>query len=686
MRYPLNRGFLKNKALLQPIAVILHYYYAKSSMFVFKWVFIVLIFCTAIDSFSQSRKEDSLLLVLNSASNDTAKVDLLATLGRSYQYVNPSKAMLYAQQSLDLAKKAKYQYGVASALNSVAALLIEKGDYLTVSQFLNQSLEIASNRKEKRYKRLYGRIQSNLGVVAQYQEDHSTSINHYLAAAGIFNEFDDDELLLVAYYNLSFAYSMLVDKENALKYAEQCYAISKKINDPYKTSLACVAVASAKIELKNYENVEKYLLESEKISSSLQSFTMLGSTNELLGQLMVEGKKDYKKGIKYYEKALLNLEKAGNQYEAAFAHQMLGEAYFKDKNYNKAKSELSRAMSLSKQLGSLQLELYSLKNLSEVEEKIGNRSEALELLKQYNIVRDSFNLSDKQKKVKLLETKHEMQLKEVEIAKLQTEKQLQDLSIRQKNTVIYVFVGAMLVLAITGSLFYINNKNKRTIQAQKIKELEQEKQLVAADSILKGQQGERSRMAQDLHDGLGSMLSSIKLTLSSMKGNIILTEDSARLFTKAFEQLDSSIGEMRRVAHNMMPEALVKLGLQQALQDYCDTINESKQLHIDSQFYGLEKRVEATTEIIIYRIVQELVNNSIKHAHATSLLVQVMKRGDELNITVEDNGVGFSPDGVMAKNGAGLNNIRSRVDYLKGQMDIQSTPGTGTSVHIDCRV
>jgi signal transduction histidine kinase len=274
---------------------------------------------------------------------------------------------------------------------------------------------------------------------------------------------------------------------------------------------------------------------------------------------------------------------------------------------------------------------------------------------------------------------------------LENEQKIQELSIRQKDITNYILLGSLLVLLIIGSLLYAYNRKKQQLskqteqlQAQRIKELEQEKLLIAFDSLLKGQEEERSRLAKDLHDGLGGMLSGVKLSLSAMKGNIILTEDNARLFTKTLDQLDNSIGEMRRVAHNMMPEALVKFGLQQAAQDYCDSLSESQHLKIRGQFHGLENRMEPATEIIVYRIIQELLNNIVKHANASEALVQVMRHDMNLAITVEDNGKGFEPAKLEFQKGAGLSNVRSRVDYLKGQMDIRSELGKGTSVHIEC--
>jgi signal transduction histidine kinase len=155
-----------------------------------------------------------------------------------------------------------------------------------------------------------------------------------------------------------------------------------------------------------------------------------------------------------------------------------------------------------------------------------------------------------------------------------------------------------------------------------------------------------------------------------------------KTFNNALGKLDESISEMRRVAHNLMPEALMKLGLQQALQDYCEGLSEGQPFVINSQFHGLEKRMDAATEVVVYRIVQELLNNAVKHSGASTILAQVMRQENNLTITVEDDGKGFDKEAVVQ--GAGLKNIRSRVDYLKGQLDIQTKDGKGTSVHIDC--
>jgi signal transduction histidine kinase len=214
--------------------------------------------------------------------------------------------------------------------------------------------------------------------------------------------------------------------------------------------------------------------------------------------------------------------------------------------------------------------------------------------------------------------------------------------------------------------------------------LEKERQLTTVQAVLKGEEQERSRLAKDLHDGLGGMLSGIKFSFQTMKGNLIMTPQNQQTFERSMDMLDSSIKEMRRVAHNMMPESLVRFGLETALKDYCNDINSSGALQISYQSIGLEDYdFEQTMAITIYRIIQELINNILKHASAKTAIVQVTKSDSLLAITVEDDGKGFDPGIFDQSKGMGWINIRNRVDFLKGKLDVNSQADNGTSVQIE---
>ena len=214
---------------------------------------------------------------------------------------------------------------------------------------------------------------------------------------------------------------------------------------------------------------------------------------------------------------------------------------------------------------------------------------------------------------------------------------------------------------------------------------ESDKKLV--QTLIENQQiveTERSRLAKDLHDGLGGLLSGIKLTLNCVADKI--PEKNKALFTKANNQLDTAIREMRRVAHNMMPEALLKFGLSEAIKDYCDGINESNLVKMKYTQIGSLQTLTQSTEIILYRIIQELANNALKHAAAKNIFVQITKHLHGITITVEDDGNGFDATILLAHNGQGHKNVQSRIEYLKGSCDIRSEKGNGTSINIEIPV
>jgi signal transduction histidine kinase len=283
-----------------------------------------------------------------------------------------------------------------------------------------------------------------------------------------------------------------------------------------------------------------------------------------------------------------------------------------------------------------------------------------------------------------LETKYEVEKKESVIHHLETEKEIQQFSLQRKNSFIIYLISGFSALFIISFLTYRNVKHKQKIQQQRITELETQQQLTAAEAVLKGEEQERARIAKDLHDGLGGILSGIKFSFTTMKGNMVMTPENQQAFERSMDMLDSSIRELRTVAHNMMPEALLRFGLDVALKDFCYEINQSGALHISYQSFGPEDvDIDQTVAITLYRIVQELINNTMKHSGASSAIVQLTKSYEQLFLTVEDDGKGFDSSILKASKGIGWVSIKNRVDFLKGKLDITSKEGEGTSVHIE---
>lgn len=203
------------------------------------------------------------------------------------------------------------------------------------------------------------------------------------------------------------------------------------------------------------------------------------------------------------------------------------------------------------------------------------------------------------------------------------------------------------------------------------------------NAIAAAQEQERKRIAQDIHDSLGSVLSAAKLKLVETKElKPELGKDEK--FISSINLLDEASAELRSISHNIMPATLSKLGLLPALKNLSEKISSAKGLQVHFSAHEFESRLDEQTEISIYRIVLELINNILKHASASKALVQLVRHPDSINITVEDNGKGFDFQKVLAeKKGIGLGNIHSRVEYMKGILDVDTLQGRGTTVIID---
>jgi len=244
-------------------------------------------------------------------------------------------------------------------------------------------------------------------------------------------------------------------------------------------------------------------------------------------------------------------------------------------------------------------------------------------------------------------------------------------------TLFIILVNLVILILISAIISFIVMYRKKNIGYQK------EKQLLAVEAMLKGQEEERSRLAKDLHDGLGGLLSGVKLSFINLKENMLLDEHNKRQFDKSVAQLDNTIEELRKVAHNLMPETLIKFGLKNAIEDFCESMQQSTNCRIIYQQMGVEREIGNVADVNVYRIIQELVNNSLKHGKPTQIIVQLTKMPAKILISVEDDGKGFDMAALEGRSGIGITNIKHRVSYLNGVIEIQSRPNEGAAFNIE---
>lgn len=371
----------------------------------------------------------------------------------------------------------------------------------------------------------------------------------------------------------------------------------------------------------------------------------------------------------------------------ATALELTARIYRGQKNYNLASDYLSAGILIADKYNYLALKKANLREQINLYAETQQFKQAFLSSEKLISISDSLNMIMNNNRRIINDASYEAGKKEKRISALEQENELQLLRLKQKNYFNYFLIGSTLIILLFSFLSYRNYKQKQKLQQQRISELEIEKQLTATEAVLKGEEQERTRLAKDLHDGLGGMLSGIKYSFNTMKGNLIMTPENNQAFERSMDMLDSSIKEMRRVAHNMMPEALVKFGLDTALKDFCNDINQSGALQVNYQSIGMGNVViEQTMAITIYRIVQELINNTMKHAAAKTAIVQVAKSDGYLSVTVEDDGKGFETAILHQSKGIGWSNIQNRIEFLKGTLDVQSEKEKGTSVHIELNI
>jgi len=378
----------------------------------------------------------------------------------------------------------------------------------------------------------------------------------------------------------------------------------------------------------------------------------------------------------------------GNPGCIAYGYSMKGVIAFDRKDFKAAKEHYSKAEELLKDgAGDWSAKMEVFLNRSKLEKELGNEAEAYRYLRMYTSIKDSSIKAESARTVEFLEAQYQFESKQKEILQLQKDKLLQSVSISQKSTINYLLIAALVIVVAAMVLGYFNYKQKQLLQRKVITQMETDQELLATRMVLHGQEEERRRLARDLHDGLGGMLSGVKHSFQRSRDKMGTTAGEGQSFDRSVEMLDESIAELRRIAHDLGPESLLKYGISAAIKDYCTNINKSEAVNVIYQPLQQEPiKIDQSKSGVIYRIVQELLNNVLKHSGAKTAIVQLSQERDRLSVTVEDDGKGIDLENLKKARGMGWNNIRSRIEYLKGSLDVKSDPGKGTYVHFTVNI
>lgn len=627
-------------------------------------VIVLTIGLRAKDTLAQDKVLDSLLQLIKKTKNDTAKARLLFEAGDYISAFDTAQAVSFIKQGFDFAKD--NQYSEALGYFFLGRAYIDY-NHKTAKTAFKRCLQLMEKYETKEAFAIQSRSWSNLAVIEQRQNNDEECTRILLNKAIPLAIKSGDRIKTAAYYTL-----IGIPFMNKEHFDKAIFYFTKSNN----ILLSNGSVHPSAID--NYTHIaHSYLMTNDTLSAKknldsayqlvlLYPNSIYSTSYRTIESMYFVNINDFPKALNSLNIGLSIAQKNNRQIDVRDMLYQKMRLYDSQKNYKDAIKIASTLLSGDYFLSNIDKKnLY--KDMSELHADIGEISAAFLWLKKYTKINDSLSTNTNKLAFAELEAKYNYSLKEKELLMISSREKLQ-------RIIMWVSIGVLLLAFVLFIYFYRARKAKAD---QQMLSLKQQQRVALTKALLQGEEKERARLPRDLHDGLGGMLAGVKINLSHKLLNNQLAGSE-----KVISLLDNSINELRRIARNMMPEALLRSGLQTALTDLCQDISNEK-LKINYSFINVTvETMPKQVQIIIFRIVQELLTNIVKHSEASEAYLQCSQDSNRFYITVEDNGKGINQSRYTNR-GIGLDNIQSRVDFLNGKMDFNSVANNGTITNIE---
>lgn len=620
---------------------------------------------------TNAQRIDSIMQIIQQKKlSTTEKINVMNKLSWDYAESNPQLSETFANQSVILAKKEKNSQLLTVAYHHKAIALYNQNKTDSADFFMQDALKSAGSQND-----FLGKIYLGLGNIQADKGNYEVSLSYYLQALIFFEKHNKEVETAQVLSNIGSLYYNLGEYDKMYEYHAKSLLIHRKIGSKKGIATNQANLANYYFYKNDKNNTIKSLTEAQKLfhelKMSVKESNVLGDIGDYYSFFLA----DYDRSIQIYNQAIGLLKDNENNNIRMDLYRKISLAYYHKSNYENAVNYMHKAVATT---DSTNLDLMRMNYNLLAYNYIGlkNSEKATEALDKYVDLTDKVYRKNLKKNISEMEVKYQTEKKEFIISNLLKEKKLYGI-------ITFSVLFSLLTMILALFLRHKNIKAQKQLTEQKVSHLEQEKKLVVTQAVLEGEEAERTRLANDLHDGLGGLLSGVKLNLSAMKENSLLSSENAAAFNKTIGLLDNSIRELRRIAHNLIPENLMRLGLRYALSEFIHSFNMDNP-QITFHFYGEETRYAKELELTVYRITQELVNNAVKHSRASHINVQLIMENERINVQVIDDGVSFDTSIIEKLNkGTGLQQIKNRVNAMNGRFEIVSKPNEGTEAYIE---
>ena len=653
---------------------------------------VLLALCYAPNLFGQIKKD-----IEKTSITDTTTILNLIAHSRVLSKTEPDKELQYLNEALQRSYDLKYSKGIIQAITRISFWHFGNNMDATIDE-ASQGLSVYEKEKMADIEM---KAELHLILAEAYDEKgkkDSAAYFYYLLSREIENKNITNPELTISIFTkltifwINFNYDINPSpeyKQTLSRYVEKAKTAASDMKDSADAKSSIYFLQGAYYHgLKNYDSARFYYtiyLQKREALNKLSLPRKISTLTNITDTYLRETNPG--KALGYIDQvAKIGIIPEQNKFLGfymAFNELLRAKALYQQKKYaaniDLTVNTIKKLKTTGEHLRDEVVEAYKI--TADSYEALGDYKNALAYKNIYMSLHDSLTKKEKVDIIHGLEFRYQLSEKDKELAERQIIIAEEKDKVRTRNIWIASISLLALFTATTFALWRRKNIHKQKLQQERINNFQQEMEIARLNASITGEERERERMARDLHDGIGGLLAAAKMNFELLKkeNNTTKKED----LNDGIKLLEEASIELRKTAHNMMPDLLLQNGLPQAIRHFCKTLSKNSPTQLTFQQYGAEKRFEKNFELSLYRIVQELVHNIVKHANATTALVQIsFHENGNVDFTVEDNGTGLPENAVQNSKGMGLKNIIDRTKSMNGKADIYSKAGNGTSINL----
>lgn len=631
--------------------------------------------------FAQLTITDSLIRRLPDIVNNAEKADVLNEICLKLVYMNPDSALLFGNQALLIGRKANDDKILGNSYNRIGIVYDVKNIWDTALMYYDSALLHS--------KRVYDSITiasayNNIGLVYWNKSMLDKAIQNFFNSLKLFEKLGKKKGVANTFNNIGLIMMEQNRNTEALVYQMKGLKIREELKDDSGINDSRLNIAINLWEQENYDSSATYFKKAIPFYQSTSNHYALGTAYNGLAMVLMSVN-EYDSSLLYFDKAIQEHLSVENNSKAASSLLNKATLFNALGQIDNELNTLLKARSLLSDGSSLKVLWKTLFQLAEVYRRKGQYKLAAELYQEAYYTKDSVFTLERDEKIEQIKVQYETEKKEKELLfekaeneRLQKEKAESEIKIYNRNKWI-IGLGSVSLIVILFILFILQ-RNKRKAQAEKDAAIIREREY-GLSAVFNAQEDERKRIAKDLHDGIGQQLSAIKLNFHNVCESVKSVKPEIVADLLKVEKMIAETGsEVRSISHQMMPRALTELGLVDAMDDLIVNSFGKTNIKFSYDHFGLSERLPSNIEIALYRIAQELFNNIIKHAGASGVDVQLMKRENYCILIVQDDGKGIPQTG--SSEGIGMININNRLSTINGDLNMDTGEGIGTTATI----